>query len=102
MNGPFSVGELVIFRATPDVADQSVIPNGDECEIVSGCATHLVIYQDRVTKGITYGYVVAHRGEHYVVEPRFLHRRKPPQVFSGEQSIRELFTPAPVKELEPA
>ncbi|RFB73840.1 MULTISPECIES: hypothetical protein [unclassified Herbaspirillum] len=103
MNGPFAVGEIVVFRAPANLAGEFLIPNETELEIIEAAATrHCLDGAPGGGPGLVYGYVVAYRNWQVVVEPHYLHRKRPPQVFSGEQMIRNLFTPTPTKELEPA
>ena len=103
MNGPFAVGEIVLFRAPAHLAGEFLIPNETELEIVELAAVrHCLKVEPCGGPGLVYGYVVAYRDWQVVVEPHFLFRKRPPQTFSGEQMIRNLFTPTPTKELEPA
>jgi hypothetical protein len=97
MNGPFAVGEIVIFKDQSVTDGFSFIANGDEVEIIEAAAMRP--YPCGHTH---FSYVVAYRQWQVVVEAKYLHRKRPPATFTGEQRIRELFTPAPAKELEPA
>lgn len=100
MNGPFSVGEIVVFRAPPQISDGCIIPNGAECEILKLADHYCVASEETGAPGTIYGYIVAYRHWRVVVEPQYLHRKRPPQVFTGEQRISDLFIPSPVRELE--
>ena len=103
MNGPFAVGEIVVFRAPAEVAEHSFIPNGAECEVMEPLGQHFcTTWTASGTPEMIYGYVVFYRRWPMVVEAEYLHRKRPPAAFIGEQRVRDLFMPAPAKELEPA
>lgn len=98
MNGPFKIGQICIWQ---NVASPYAHFNGQECEIIGSLEPRL-IHRHTGAFDTLNAYKILFNGNVMAAGPEQLRPKRPPTVFIGEQRIRELFTPAPTKELEPA
>lgn len=86
----FKVGEIAIFQNAIVYAQY----NGVECEITQG----LHSFRDGRTGEVWQGYSVRFAdGFEGAAQPRQLRKKQPPQSYTGELRIIELFNAQPVK-----